>query len=323
MMDGWPITNYQIAQIKKSIKLILLIPALIIIAINIIAVIFVNRIKVNPESYIIKNGFIFFISSEDYLQLIKSYPYDFGTDLTIYKIKRGESYWDIAMRNHISIDTIIAANPFIDSLLAKEGIEIVIPHKDGVLMAFDNIFDIWRMSRILGYKDSVKGEYIPSIFRLFSLDDLRFAFFEGSKPEIVNNYLEGLYKIRKLFQTPIKGYYTSLYGNRVDPFLHGISFHRGVDIKARTGTPIYPVKEGIITSAGWHGGCGLAVIIQHIDGYISMYGHCSAINVKKGTWVEKEDILGFVGSTGRSTGSHLHFSIIRHGRVMNPLLFIW
>ncbi|HDP81109.1 MAG TPA: M23 family metallopeptidase, partial [Spirochaetes bacterium] len=65
------------------------------------------------------------------------------------------------------------------------------------------------------------------------------------------------------------------------------------------------------------------VVVQHAEGYISMYGHCSSIKVKKGDWVDSDSVIALVGSTGRSTGPHLHFMLLRHGSVINPLLFIW
>ncbi|MDY6934326.1 MAG: M23 family metallopeptidase [Spirochaetota bacterium] len=325
IIRGFPITNYQAREMKKYLLgLLLMIVAVFLIG-NIIAAIFIERIKVNAESYIIKDGFPFFKSEGEYLHLIRSYPYDLGlgTNLNIHRMRRGESYWNVAMRNNISIDTLIAANPFLTSLLAKEGIEIVVPQEEGVLMALDNFYDVWRMSKKLGYKDKIRGEYFPSIFRLFSLDDIRLVFFKAVKPEVVNNHLEGLYKIRKIFQSPIKGYYTSLYGTRIDPFLHGKHFHNGIDIRARTRTPIHPARKGIVTLSKWLDGYGKTVIIQHRDGYATVYGHCHTLKVKKGDWVEQSNIIGLVGSTGRSTGPHLHFTIMRHGRIIDPLRFIW
>lgn len=323
-MNGLPISNYTIWQIKKYGKVFLLILLAVFLLGNILFALLKQRITINPKFYILKNGFPIFSSSEEYLKLIKSYPYNFGTKLKIYRMAQGESYWDVAMRNNISMDTIIAANPCLDSLLAKEGIEIVIPSEDGVLMPFDNLLDVWRMSRLIEYKGSIKGDYIQSIFKLFSLDDIRFAFFKGAIPEIVNNSLEKLYAMRKIFQSPTGGRYTSMYGDRLDPKVSaGLEFHTGIDINARNGDPIYPAREGIVSFTGWRNGLGLTIIMQHLDGYETTYGHCSVINVKSGQSISKKDIIGRIGSTGWSTGPHLHFMIKRHGRLINPLIFIW
>ena len=322
-MMGWPITNYQVAQVKKYSIIVSTAIILILLIGNIIAAVIVDEINVDPKSYVLKDGFPFFTSAADYIKIVKLYPYDFGTKIQIYRMRKGESFWDAAMRNHISIETLIAANPFLDSLIAKEDIEIVIPAENGVLLAFDNLTDVLRMSFMLKGKEPISGDYIHSVFRIFSMDDIRFAFFKNSMPEIVNDSLEKLYSMKKIFQSPIPGYYTSMYGSRVDPILGGLCFHSGIDIRANTGTPIYPAREGYVSSAGWMGQFGIAVTILHRDGYETMYGHFSSINVKEGDRVTKEDIIGTVGTTGRATGPHLHFSIRRHGALLDPLLFIW
>ncbi|MBN2403687.1 MAG: M23 family metallopeptidase [Spirochaetes bacterium] len=322
-MNGFPISNYTVWQIKKFTGIFIIILIIIFLAGNLLTAIFKDKIEINPDSYILKNGFPLFTSAEEYIKLIKSYPYDFGVQIKIYKMIQNESYWNVAMRNNISMDTLIAANPFLDSLLAKQGIEIVLPSEDGVLMPMDNLADIWRMSRIVEYEDSVKGSYVQSIFKLFSLDDIRFVFFKGAVPEIVNDSLEKLLAMKKIFQSPLAGRFTSLYGERFDPFAGGFEFHNGIDICAKMNDPIYPAREGIVSFTGWRHELGLAVIIQHLDGYETTYGHCSAINVKPGESVIKKDIIGRVGSTGRSTGPHLHFMIKRHGQLINPLIFIW
>jgi murein DD-endopeptidase MepM/ murein hydrolase activator NlpD len=322
-MNGFPISNYSIWQIKKYARISLIVLLIVFFIGNILTAILVPKVKVNTEAYFFKNGFPVFTSAEQYIKLVKSYPYDFGTKIKTYRMSQGESYWDVAMRNNISMDTLIAANPFIQSLLAKEGVEIVLPAEDGVLMPFDNLLDVIRMSFIVDYKESIKGSYIQSIFKVFSLDDMRFAFFKGAVPEIVNNSLEKLYAMRKIFQSPLLGRYTSMYGERFDPMISDMEFHNGIDIHARFGDPIYPAREGIISFTGWRYDLGLAIIIQHLDGYETTYGHCSSINVKAGDSVIKKDVIGKVGSTGRSTGPHLHFMIKRHGQLINPLIFIW
>lgn len=318
-----PITNYTVWQIKKGLKITALVLFLILALGNVYNIIFAERIKLNPETYTTKNGFIFFTSQKDYIDIIRSYRYDPGTSLTVHKMRSGESYWDVARRNRISIDTLISANPFLESLQASEGMEIVVPVENGVLLAADSLLDVLRMSRMLTYSGSVQGDYIHSIFRIFSLDDIRFAFYREAKPEIVNNSLERLYAMRKMFQSPMHGNYTSMYGQRVDPFIHGMAFHNGIDIKGNTGDPIYPAREGMVSFTGWYGNMGKCVKIQHPEGYETYYGHCSSIKVNVGDYVTKKDIIATIGSTGRSTGSHLHFMLRRHGHLIDPLLIIW
>ncbi len=323
-MNGWPVTNYQMGQIRQLLKNAALAVGVFIVIANLITVIFVKRVHVDPRGYILKDGFPLIVSAEEYIRLIKSYPYDMGTKVKIHTLRSGESYWDVARAYGISVDTIVAANPFITSLAAKEGTQVVVPLTDGVLVPIDNFFDAFRMKYLLDYRKSISGDYLHSIIRLLSTDDMRFAFFRDARPYLVNPSLQSLYNIRRIFQSPIRGgQYSSLYGDRVDPMRESTAFHNGVDIQIRMGTPIYPAREGIVTYTGWHYGYGQTIIVQHPEGYITMYGHCSSIIAKKGEWVRKDSIIGRVGSTGRSTGPHLHFMMMRHGRMLNPLLFIW
>jgi len=321
-MNGLPITNYQIRQASTWVKAFVTVTAAIFLFGNIITAIVKSPIEVDPQSYTIRDGFPVFTSQEAYIALLKSYPYDIGTGLRFHTMRNGESFWNIAKRYNISLDTLIAANPFLKTLIGQEGLTIVIPKDNGTLVAVDDAGDVSRMANLLGVNEAF-GDYRHSIFELISLDDIRFAFFRNARPVIVSRWLQRLYNVRRFFQKPVRGHLTSLYGNRFDPLFRVIAFHNGVDIQARMGTPIYPAAEGIVQEAKWHDGYGLTITVQHRDGYISMYGHCSSIRVKRGEWVTKKTIIGAVGSTGRSTGPHLHFSMSRHGKTINPLLFIW
>ena len=131
--------------------------------------------------------------------------------------------------------------------------------------------------------------------------------------------------IKNIFQSPLRGNYTSLFGSREHPYIQDgtFRFHNGVDIVSRYGNPIRPAREGMVIFTGWRGGFGNTIIIQHDEGYSTLYGHLSNISVKVGAWVTKNDVIGQVGSTGFSTGPHLHFTVMKHGQDLNPLLFIW
>ena len=106
---------------------------------------------------------------------------------------------------------------------------------------------------------------------------------------------------------------------RWHPILHRYRPHLGVDFAARRGTPLLAVNKGKVIYAGWKGGYGRVVKIRHRSGYVSLYAHQSRIKVKLGQSVKKGQIIGYVGSTGRSTGPHLHFGLYKRGRAINPL----
>jgi len=118
---------------------------------------------------------------------------------------------------------------------------------------------------------------------------------------------------------PVQGWLSSGFGWRNDPFTHKRAFHYGIDISAPWGTSIRAAAQGKVTSAGWNDGYGLTIEINNGYGYVTIYGHLSKILVKKGAWVNKGDIIGRLGSTGRSTGPHLHFEVHRNKKAINPL----
>ncbi len=106
---------------------------------------------------------------------------------------------------------------------------------------------------------------------------------------------------------------------RWHPILHRYRPHHGTDFGARRGTPLLAVNNGRVSYAGWMRGYGKVVKIKHGGGYESLYAHQSRIRVRRGQYVRKGQIIGYVGSTGRSTGPHLHFGLMRYGRWINPM----
>jgi murein DD-endopeptidase MepM/ murein hydrolase activator NlpD len=110
---------------------------------------------------------------------------------------------------------------------------------------------------------------------------------------------------------------SSPFGYRPDPFTGQLAFHEGIDIPAPEGTPVFAVDAGRVTMAGWSGGYGLAVIIDH-GSCKTLYGHLSEKAVSLGSAVEAGQVIGAVGSSGRSTGAHLHFGVSVNGKWCNP-----
>jgi len=118
---------------------------------------------------------------------------------------------------------------------------------------------------------------------------------------------------------PVQGWITSRYGWRKDPFTGKREFHPAIDICAPWGTPVRAAAQGKVVYAGWKDAYGLMIRIRDGYGYYTVYGHLSKILVKQGSWVRKGQIIGRVGSTGRSTGPHLHFEVWHNGKTVNPL----
>lgn len=118
------------------------------------------------------------------------------------------------------------------------------------------------------------------------------------------------------------GYVSSGFGQRVDPFTGGEEFHEGIDFAAPEGTRIRAVAAGIVTWAGPRGGYGNMVQIDHGNGYATRYGHAFKVLVHVGETVNRGDVLALVGDTGRSTGPHVHFEVLRNGHEVNPARFV-
>lgn len=123
---------------------------------------------------------------------------------------------------------------------------------------------------------------------------------------------------------PLKSYtITSSFGNRVHPVLGYERFHEGVDMSAYTNTPIYAARGGKVTAASYQdGGAGYYVNINHGDGFSSIYMHMTRYIVSAGQYVSQGQVIGYVGSTGLSTGPHLHFGIAKNGSYVNPMKYI-
>ncbi len=124
------------------------------------------------------------------------------------------------------------------------------------------------------------------------------------------------------FDFPWLGYVSSPYGYRVHPTTGVKDLHRGVDIAAAQGTPVAAIHDGKVVSAGDTGSYGLCVVIEDNQGYQSRYAHCSTLSVSTGQEVRRGDVIGAVGSTGDSTGPHLHLEVMLNGEYLNPYYFV-
>jgi murein DD-endopeptidase MepM/ murein hydrolase activator NlpD len=125
------------------------------------------------------------------------------------------------------------------------------------------------------------------------------------------------------FQSPAVGKeITSPFGNRRDPFLGRLALHSGIDFRFSPGEKVRPTAPGKVIAAGWTGGYGNMVEVDHGNGISTRYGHMSEILVKIGDTVGRQNVIGLAGSTGRSTGTHLHYEVRQDGRAVDPIYFM-
>jgi len=124
-------------------------------------------------------------------------------------------------------------------------------------------------------------------------------------------------------RAPVEGFHLSSdFGMRVHPVMGGRRMHKGVDLPAAIGTPIHATADGVISRADWFSSYGLYVSIEHGGNLETRYGHMSRLNVAAGQEVHKGDIIGYVGTTGRSTGPHLHYEVRIAGEAVNPVPYM-
>ncbi len=183
-----------------------------------------------------------------------------------------------------------------------------------------DIYSSDRFDIIIAYKRSAKGERLAGELLYAGLDRgngprlqlLRWGkdgqFFEAS----------GIGQQRSTYFAPVAGRKTSSYGMRRHPILGYRRMHSGDDYAARYGTPIYAVSDGVVSFSGRHGGHGKYVRLEHGSGMGTGYAHMSRIAVERGSRVSAGQVIGYVGSTGLSTGPHLHFEVYRNNRPVNP-----
>lgn len=118
---------------------------------------------------------------------------------------------------------------------------------------------------------------------------------------------------------PAHGWLTGTFGGRSDPFNGEPSFHQGLDISTEKGQPVFATADGQVESASYTGDYGNLVVLKHGFGLVARYGHMSGFAVKPGQSVKRGAVIGYVGSTGRATGSHVHYEILASGKLINPL----
>ena len=121
---------------------------------------------------------------------------------------------------------------------------------------------------------------------------------------------------------PVRGTVTSPFGHREAPRGGGPQFHTGMDISVPTGTPIKATADGVVSFSGWNSGSGNLVVLEHGFGYSTFFAHARATNVQVGQRVKRGDVIAYSGSTGNSTGPHLHYEVWKSGKAINPRGFL-
>lgn len=260
-------------------------------------------------------------------------------NIIIHLVKADETLWSIADKYHISTDTIKWSNGMDDSGILIEGQEIYIMPMDGIYYTVQDGDTVSSISE--KYKSN-----LDDIYQWNNLDDglsigQKIILPGGKVPPppapVVSNPTYNDNSAGSYYQPQIDSSASPLAGSGqfgwptsgmfISQYFGSTSFnpwHTGLDLDARSGWDIFASDSGTITTAtyGWGGGYGNHIIIDHGNGYQTLYGHLSALDVSSGQSVSKGQRIGTMGSTGWSTGPHLHFEIRYNGSFLNPLNYL-
>ena len=247
-----------------------------------------------------------------------------GIRFFIYKVKAGDNLWKIAKKQHYSVHTIIGCNPQLKTYNVSVNQKLLIPSSGGSLHPVQE-GDTWSS---IAEKYEIEEDVLRKTNYLIpdDLTDVSYIFVPGRRPavELLNQDMQEKYALRDLFVSPLNGRLSSFFGTRRHPVTGKVSKHGGLDIAVKMGTPVAAAASGVVIVASTDvGHYGTAVFIDHKNGYITHYGHLSKILVKVGQKVRQGQIIAKSGSTGRSTGPHLHFTVKKNGVNMDPLKFLW
>ncbi len=246
-----------------------------------------------------------------------------GVKFFIYTVKRRENLWTIAKKHGYSVHTIIGCNPQMKTYNVNINQKILLPDTGGTLHPVGSGETLKAISERYGIDESLLKK---NNFSAADLSENDYIFIPGKRPlvELLNKEMQEKYEMRELFVSPLAGRLSSVFGTRRHPVTGRVSRHGGIDIAVKTGSWVGAAADGIVTLATTNAGhYGTAIFIDHQNGYITHYGHLSKINVRVGQKVRARQLIAKSGSTGRSTGPHLHFTIKKNGVNIDPLKFLW
>ncbi len=233
-----------------------------------------------------------------------------------YTVRSGDTISGIAKKFGLTnISTLISVNDIGNVRQLAAGQKLKIPSIDGVIYTVKNGDSL----------NAIVSKYGVSLETLVDVNELSSEVLQKGQQLFIPGV--GLDKqtlqnaMGDMFKMPIsaKFRWSSPYGSRIDPIAGVKSFHTGVDMACPTGTPIYASMSGKVITAGINRVYGNYVIIDHGNGYQTLYAHMSKIIATKGQWVSQGTRIGLVGSTGYSTGPHLHFTVYKNGKLINPM----
>ena len=239
-----------------------------------------------------------------------------------HTLQTGESLSTVAGRYGLDVEDVVGANPDISSLdMLPAGIELLIPPEPGLVVTLQPGENLRELIRIYGLSPLKVME--ANDFQ--SPADIRpgvMVFLPDVPPTRALERLALVREAENRYVWPVHGRITSYFGRR-NLGMGTAGFHRAIDVAAPQGTPVVAARSGTVIYAGWSDqGYGNLVKLRHAGGDESWYAHHSDLSVSEGEYVRQGDMIGLVGSTGLSTGPHLHFEVYEAGVPVDPLSYL-
>jgi len=231
-----------------------------------------------------------------------------------YVLQSGDTVSSVARDHGLAVETVLSYNKIPSPRLIRAGQQLRLPDRDGILVTLDKPTSVRDVSAT--YK------VFPTLILLANSKPENALVLEGDVflPGVRMNPTDVRRMLGVYFGWPTKGgRISSYFGKRNDPFTGIQSSHSGVDIANYHGAPVYAAAPGVVTSTGYSSVLGNYVSINMGEGYTTVYGHLSVIQTKAGRRVFAGQQIGKVGSTGYSTGPHLHFSAYKNNRLLDPM----
>ncbi|MBP7876172.1 M23 family metallopeptidase [Candidatus Woesebacteria bacterium] len=256
-----------------------------------------------------------------------------GGEVIVHVVQEDETLSSVAQRYGLEVSTILWENNLTEKSVIKPGQELRILPVDGVRHQVARGETIYTIGKKYGLDESSAQLIVDYPFNEFRNDETFelatgqwLVVPEGVPPQKIESNIAST--SRKLVSITADAGPVTATGSFIRPasgmITQGYKFyHKAVDIANRGGGPVLAADSGVVVSAGWDGsGYGNKIMIDHLNGNVTLYGHLSLIQVQVGQRVNRGDVIGQMGNTGRSTGTHLHFEVRQGGVFLNPLVVL-
>jgi murein DD-endopeptidase MepM/ murein hydrolase activator NlpD len=243
-----------------------------------------------------------------------------GSPLTLrtsaYTVQGGDTLSGIAQRFGLAMDTLISFNGIQEARALKVGSQLALPNANGLkyrVRRGDSLEGIARrfgvaLNDLLDWNSLESSLIVPG----------QELFIPGAR--LSEHELNRVFG--RLFILPARGRLSSRFGVRGDPFTGVSRFHNGIDLAGRVGTPVMAAMSGRVSMVGFNPNYGRYVILSHAEGFQTLYGHLDGFQVRRGARVKQGELIGSMGNSGYSTGSHLHFAIFLRGEPVDPSRYL-